>query len=738
MEIRLHGRGGQGGVTCAKLLAAIYARLGKSVQAFGDYAGERSGAPIRAYTRTGDGPITNRNKVYEPDSLVVLDPSLLTDGVVGGLRPGGLLLVNTADPPEGLAERFPGFKLATVDATGIARRHGIGSRSVVIVNTTLAGAYVKAMDIPLETLEETYADLGFASNLEAAREAYAQVQVLEGVATEAESAAEAQVASPWGATLEGDVPDLVDTLEGPEPTLKTGSWRSQRPEYRDQIAPCVAQCPAGNDVVGYVQALATEGEAAAAAVLGRSTPFAAVCGRVCPGFCMAACNRREYDGAVDTRGLERWIADHVPVARTEVTPAENPRRIAIVGSGPAGLTAAYHLALTGHEVVVYEMEQELGGVLRTGIPEFRLPRDVLDREIDGILALGVETRCGKPITAEDLAAMAESYDGIILATGLQWLRGLRIEGTGLDGVEQGIHFLSRINSGEQRGLLGRVFVLGGGNTAMDCARSALRAGADSVVVAYRRTRAEMPAIADEIEEALQEGVEIRFQLAPISFIGRERVEGIELADVEMGPPDESGRRRPMVTDRTTLHDCDAILLALGQGAETDFLPKGWALHDDQIWDKDRPLPVFAAGDFATNEGTVAHAIGHGRRVATQVLAALGEPVEIFERPAEAVTVTTADIRFAHFPRHAPTGLMHEPPMERIGDFREVSLGLPDAGEAQRCFSCGRCTDCDTCLVYCPEGIIRRDDGGYLIDLDYCKGCGICVTECPRGAIVMVS
>ncbi|MBW1879360.1 MAG: 2-oxoacid:acceptor oxidoreductase family protein, partial [Deltaproteobacteria bacterium] len=415
MEIRLHGRGGQGGVTCAKLLAAIYARLGKSVQAFGDYAGERSGAPIRAYTRTGDGPITNRNKVYEPDALVVLDPSLLTDGVVGGLRPGGILLVNTSEAPKALANRFPGIRLATVDATSIARRHGIGSRSVVIVNTTLAGAFVKVMDVPMETLEETYEALGFSSNLEAAHEAYAQVRVLEEVGDEVASSGEAQVASPWGATLEGAVPDLVETLEGPAPTLKTGSWRSQMPAYREQLAPCTAMCPAGNDVIGYTQALATEGEAAAAAVLGRSTPFAAVCGRVCPGFCMTACNRIEYDGAVDTRGLERWISDHVPVAQTEVTPAENPRRIAIVGSGPAGLTAAYHLALDGHQVVVHEMENELGGVLRTGIPEFRLPRDVLDREIDGIMALGVEARCGKPTTGEDLAAMAESYDAVILA-----------------------------------------------------------------------------------------------------------------------------------------------------------------------------------------------------------------------------------------------------------------------------------------------------------------------------------
>jgi 2-oxoacid:acceptor oxidoreductase gamma subunit (pyruvate/2-ketoisovalerate family)/2-oxoacid:acceptor oxidoreductase delta subunit (pyruvate/2-ketoisovalerate family) len=724
-------------LTCAKLLAAIYARLGKSVQAFGDYAGERSGAPIRAYTRTGDGPITNRNKVYNPDSLVVLDPSLLTDGVVSGLQPGGILLVNTAEAPEALANQFPGIRLATVDATSIARRHGIGSRSVVIVNTTLAGAFVKVMDIPLETLAETYESLGFSSNLEAAREAYENVQVLEDIGEEVASSGEAKVASPWGATLEGDVPDLVETLEGPAPALKTGSWRSQRPEYREPFAPCVTSCPAGNDVIGYVQALATEGEAAAAEILGRSSPFAAVCGRVCPGFCMAACNRIEHDGAVDTRGLERWIADHVPVAQTEVTPAENPRRIAIVGSGPAGLTAAYHLALAGHKVVVYEMEKELGGVLRTGIPEFRLPRDDLDREIDGIMALGVEARCGKAITGDDLAAMAQSYDGVILATGLQWLRPLRVEGADLDGVEQGIHFLSHINSGEQRGLLGRVVVLGGGNTAMDCARSALRAGADSVVVAYRRTRAEMPAIADEIEETLQEGVEIQYQRAPVGFLGRERVEGIELADVEMGPPDESGRRRPMVTDRTALYDCDAVLLALGQGADTDFLPAGWALRDDQIWNGEQPLPVFASGDLATNEGTVAHAIGHGRRVATQVLAALGEDVEIFERPAAAIAVTTADIRFAHFPRHPPTGLLHEPPMERIGDFREATLGLPDASEAQRCLSCGRCTLCDTCLVYCPEGIIRREESGYLIDLDYCKGCGICATECPRGAIVMV-
>jgi 2-oxoacid:acceptor oxidoreductase gamma subunit (pyruvate/2-ketoisovalerate family) len=702
VEVRLHGRGGQGGVTCAKIVAAIYARLGKSVQTFGDYAGERSGAPVRAYTRVSDRPITDRNKVYRPDHLLVLDPTLLGDEVVAGLAPGGTLLVNTTKSAEDLASRFAGFRIAAVDATQIARRHGIGTRSVVIVNTTIAGAFVRAMGLPLDALDATYRSLGFAGNLPAAREAFESVEIREadGVARSPSApSAPAPVVLP-----------LVLHREGAPPPIPTGSWRTQTPAYVQNLAPCSAWCPAGNDVVGFVQAVAKDGQDAAAAVLGRTTALSAVCGRVCPAPCMEGCNRREYDGTVNIRGLERWIADHSPVAETTVAKCADPKRFAIVGGGPAGLSAAYTLARLGHHAAIYEGETALGGVLRTGIPTYRLPRDVLDREIAAIVRLGVEVHCGEFLTSARLSELARRHDGVILATGLQKLRGLDVPGADLDGVEQGIRFLHRVNLEEGAKLVGRVVVLGGGNTAIDCARSALRCGAAEVTVAYRRTREEMPAIAEEIEEAKEEGVKFVFLRAPASFRGERRVKAVVVAEVELGEPDATGRRAPVVTERHEEIPADHVLLALGQSADLSRLPRGWRLDAGRIHRGNEALSVFAAGDVATGDGTVAHAIGDGRRAATRALAALGAGTEVHERVV---------------------------PIEgRLDSFDPVNLGLADAFEAHRCFSCGKCTRCDTCLVYCPEGVIRRADQDYVVDYTNCKGCGICVTECPRRAMEM--
>ncbi|MBI3183275.1 MAG: 2-oxoacid:acceptor oxidoreductase family protein [Myxococcales bacterium] len=730
MEIRLHGRGGQGGVTCAKLLAAVYARLGKAVQTFGDYAGERSGAPIRAYTRVSDSPISNRNKLYQPDHLVVLDPTLLGPEVVSGLAEGGTLLLNTPLSPEAMAAQFGRFRLATVDATAIARKHGIGTRSVVIVNTTLAGAFARALDLPLEVLEAAYRELGFESNVPAAREAYSALRVREAPAGGGRL--------PRPAVLPGlpAVLPLSEHKEGPPTGLKTGSWRTQAPFYLRNPAPCSVRCPAGNDVVGFVQALARSGEAAAAEVLGRTTPLSAVCGRVCPAPCMEGCNRRELDGAVNVRGLERWIAERVPVAVRAAPAHPSPRRIAIVGGGPAGLSAAYVLATAGHRPIIFEAERELGGVLRTGIPTYRLSRAALDGEIDSILRLGVEVRSGQKVDRARIPELARAHDALLIATGLQRLRRVDGPGEALSGVEQGIHFLRRINLGEKARLSGAVVVLGGGNTAMDCARSALRAGAAKVTVVYRRTRAEMPAIAEEIDQAVEEGVELVFLRQPLGFAGAGKLEAVELAEVELGPPDASGRRRPVTTDRKTSLGCDLALLALGQSADASLLPAGWKLEAGRAHADGRPLNVFAAGDFSTGEGTVAHAIGDGRRAAQRALAALGLEAEVWAPPDAPKAVRPQDVRMGHFegrpPAHEPTA----PAAERVHNFEEVGRGLRDGAEARRCFSCGDCTSCDTCLVYCPEGIIRRKGTAYEVDLAFCKGCGICVAECPRKAMEM--
>lgn len=711
----------------------MYARLGLSVQTFGDYAGERSGAPVRAYTRVSDKPITNRNKVYEPDFILVLDPTLIGPELLEGLKAGGGLLINTSEPHEAFVDRYPDHRIGVVDATGIARKHGIGTRSLVIVNTTIAGAFARMQDLSLELLEETYTSLGFHSNYDAGKEAYESVWIREELVTTA-----TQDEGPAQPVADKVIDPIQDHQESAPPLLKTGSWKTQRPIYVENLAPCNAWCPAGNDVVGFIQSVAADEVDQAAQILATTTPFPGVCGRVCPAPCMEGCNRREYDGSVNIRGLERWISDREGNPKPEIETPAHRRSVGIIGAGPAGLSAAYTLAQKGHQAHVYEGETELGGVLRTGIPSYRLPRAVLDREIGNILELGVEAHTGIFLSSEQLERLANEHDALILSTGLQQLRELDIPGKGLSGVEQGIHYLHRVNLEERDRLAGHVIVLGGGNTALDCARSALRSGADRVTIAYRRTRDEMPAIREEIEEALEEGIEVRLQLQPIGFVGADRIEGVHFAEVDMGEPDESGRRRPLVSDRELTMECDHVLLALGQSEDRRLLPETWKLEGERLHQGDQALMVFAAGDIATGDGTVTHAIGNGRRAAHLALEALGEEVVVFERPDRARSVPMTDIRLDHFEKRVPASQQHLEAEARAAHFDEVNQGLVDGGEAHRCFSCGHCTRCDTCLVYCPEGIVRRDADSYEVDYSYCKGCGICVEECPRKAMEMTT
>jgi 2-oxoacid:acceptor oxidoreductase gamma subunit (pyruvate/2-ketoisovalerate family) len=736
LEVRVHGRGGQGGVTCAKIIASIYAELGLHVQTFGDYGSERTGAPIRAFTRVDTAPIVNRNKVYRPHHVLVLDAALLADDVLEGADAGAVVLLNTARGLAPFADTHGHFRFAAADATAIARRHGIGTSAVVIINTTLAGAYSRAMGLPWEAVERAFAAQGLARDLGAAREAWDSVEVRE--ADDAPDAKNAPVAPARRAPAALPVVAITEHLRDLPTPLRTGSWRTQAPLYRSHLAPCNAGCPAGNDVVGFVQELKNNGVEAAARVLLRTQPLPSVCGRVCPAPCMAECNRGAYDGAVDIRGLERWIGDHVDGAPARPALAAAPRRVAVVGSGPAGLGAAWALALAGHDVTIHEGEARLGGVLRTGIPSYRLPDDALDRDLDRIISLGVKIRTEAFLDRAGVERLAAGNDAVILAAGLPRLTGLDAPGADLPGAVQGIRFLDAAKRDGAARLSGHVVVVGGGNTAIDCARTALRCGAAEVTIVYRRGRKEMPAIAPEIDEALAEGVKLLVHRQPVRVLGAGRVEAIEIAEVEMGENDASGRRRPVVTGRTSTMPCDRVLLALGQAADLSLLPAGTTVRDGRAVSSLGPTRVWLAGDMATGDGTVTHAIGNGRRTAARVLAALGgESDPVAPTPPAEDLVTPAHVRFSHFEVEPPNQEFHLPAGSRVAGFDEVSLGLPGPEEAHRCFSCGICTHCDTCLLYCPEGVIRRQGEGYRIDEAYCKGCGMCVAECPRDAMEMV-
>ena len=728
LEVRVHGRGGQGGVTCAKLIATLYSQMGLHVQTFGDYGSERSGAPVQAFTRVDRVPITNRNKVYQPDHLIVLDESLMGSQVLSGAAPGAMLLLNTRGGLDSYAGHYANCRLGTVDATAIAREHGIGSNAVVIVNTTIIGAYVRLLGVPLAVLEMVYGSLGLSDDLAAAQHAYDAVRMRD-------------VVQPGGGTDASSGPNAglppvrlmsEHSVDYP-PTLLTGAWSSQTPLYREHDAPCNSACPAGNDVVGFVQALRSDGAEAALEILLRTQPLPSVCGRVCPAPCMQACNRKSFDGAVNIRSLERWIADRSEL-RPVQRPAERRRRIAVVGGGPAGLSAAYQLALRGHGVTIYEAGSALGGVLRSGIPAFRLPPEVLQRDLDRILALGIEVHCNSRLGSDDLQRLLDGHDAMIVCTGFGPSLDLSIPGAELDGVEQGLGFLERVKRDPVM-LHGQVLVVGGGNTAIDCARSALRCGAAAVKLVYRRGREEMPAIDEEIHDAESEGVRLMLYRQPVALMGNGKVSSALLAEVEAGSPDASGRRSPVVTQRTSSIACDKVILALGQTPGLDLLPGDWQMRKDRAWQGDQVLQIWFAGDCASGDGTVTHAIGNGRRMALAALRSLEGTAE--ESPSETTApVAPAQIRFSHFevvPQHRDRQI---PPSVRRASFGESNLGLSGPEEAGRCFSCGHCTHCDTCLLYCPDGVIRRSGDGYRIDVNYCKGCGMCVAECPRSAMEM--
>ncbi len=733
LEVRLHGRGGQGGVTCVKLIAALFTEMGLHVQAFGDYGSERAGAPVQAYARVDRSVIANRNKVYRPNHLIVLDEGLLGPQVLSGVAPGAMLLLNTPAALDAYAGRFAQFRFGVVDATAIAREHGIGSASVVIINTTILGAYARLLGIETGDLESVFASLGLESDLAAAEHAYAAVRWHEPVPG---LASLAQVPAP---KMPAVLPVAEHVSDIPA-ALKTGTWSNLAPQYRERPAPCNVACPAGNDVVGFIQALRSGGVAAAAQVLLRTQPLPSVCGRVCPAPCMADCNRAAFDGAVNIRGLERWIGDHEAWLPQRALVAQQ-RRVAVVGGGPAGLSAAYQLALAGHAASLFEAGPALGGVLRNGIPAFRLPDQVLQRDLARVTALGVDVHCNERIDRAAIARLHAEFDAVIVCVGFGASNGLEVPGAELSCIEQGLDFLDRAKGGGAR-LQGHVVVVGGGNTAIDCARSALRCGAASVRLVYRRSRDEMPAITEEIDEAEREGVRLTLHRQPLAYTASAdrptQVAAMQMAEVEAGPPDASGRRRPVVTDRCTTIECDHVLLALGQSSELDLMPSGWSKRDDRAWHGDAPTSLWLAGDCATADGTVTHAIGNGRRVALAALAALaGVATEVASAAAQPIEpVAPGQIRFSHYGVAPPHADRARPLADCIGNFNETNLGLAGPEEADRCFSCGHCTQCDTCLIYCPDGVIRRGADGYLIDENYCKGCGMCVAECPRSAMEM--
>lgn len=553
--------------------------------------------------------------------------------------------------------------------------------------------------------------------------------------------------------------------------LDTGTWRAALPVHEWRPSPCHVRCPIGNAIPSFIGSLDEDRQQEAWEALVATNPFPAVTGRVCAHPCETDCNRTVLEGAVGINGLEQFLGDRA-LAEGWTLPVPNGsqgKRVAVVGGGPGGLSAAYHLRMLGYGVTVFEAGPRLGGLLVWGIPEYRLPADVVEKEIGRILALGVEARTDTAV-ADDaaFARLRDEYDAVFVAVGAGRAKRLPYldEMVGQTRVLDGLDYLRRVRSGEELELGQRVVVIGGGSAAVDVARTARRHGKDVTLVALE-TRDVLPAQEGEVVEALEEGI----ALVAGAMVERGRVTteclSLECRLVTLDPDAPAGTIRPLpVADSDFLLEADTIIAAIGQDPVLDPFASafktdgGLVVVDPDALTTSEP-DVFAGGDVSDLTRFVSTAIGAGRRAAYGIAASLGHPdAAPLPRLDIGQAVGPTEVNPYYFPpadRVERTRLGVE---ERVSDFREVTQGYTlgqAAQEASRCMSCGTCVECDNCFIFCPDMAIRRaedaggaaadeaagGDGGpsagstephYLVLTQYCKGCGLCVTECPRGAV----
>jgi NADPH-dependent glutamate synthase beta subunit-like oxidoreductase len=523
---------------------------------------------------------------------------------------------------------------------------------------------------------------------------------------------------------------------------KTGGWRTERPVYVHRLPPCNNACPAGENIQQWLYD-AEEGGAGyerAWRQIMEDNPFPAIMGRVCYRPCETVCNRAQLDESVGINSVERFLGDEAIRNgwRVEVAAPPSGKRVLVVGAGPSGLSAAYHLARLGHMVTVRDAGHFAGGMMRFGIPTYRLPRGVLDAEIQRILDLGVTLELDSKVTDIQGAMVEGCFDAAFLAVGAHLGKRAYIPAGDTARILDAVSVL-RSMEGEERPLLGRrVAVYGGGNTAMDVARTAKRLGAEEAIVVYRRTRDRMPAHDFEVEEAEQEGVQMKW-LSTVAHAdeGKLVIEKMEL--------DETGFPQP--TGEFEELEADSLVLALGQDTDLSLLEgvPGIEVEDGVVKVGPNMMTghagIFAGGDMVPAERTVTVAVGHGKKAARAIDAWLrGAELNGAAKHPLAEHENLNTWYYADAPRSV------QPQLElarRRSTFEEVTGGLDESTalyEARRCLSCGNCFSCDNCYGVCPDNaVVKLDDPDepYAIDLDYCKGCGICAAECPCGAIEMV-
>ncbi len=551
--------------------------------------------------------------------------------------------------------------------------------------------------------------------------------------------------------------DIVPSIwtTGTTEVFRTGTWRAALPQHIHAPSPCHVACPVNGDIAEWIGAAGAGDMRGAWQILTRHNPFPAIAGRICHHPCEAACNRAAFDAPLSICRLERHVGDRA-LAEGWALPrpaVERAQRVAVVGGGPSGLSAAFHLRRRGYAVTLFEERSELGGLMRYGIPAYRLPRAVLDGEIARIVALGIEVRCGTALaTAADFAHVRASFDAVYIATGarlqkrLPWLDYTR--GWVVDGAD----YLAQASAGAAPALGKRVVVIGGGSAAIDVARTARRAGHDVTIVALE-SRPQMPAQHEEVTEALEEGITL-VDGAMVTAAQSVASGGLALqcTRVRFEPGAARGQFTVTPLDGTTFElDADALIPAIGQDPDLAALRDTLETNGSLLRTDERQAAslagVYAGGDVASMARFVTEAIGMGKRAAREIHRSLqGDMTAGDEHAGSAHVCHTADVvrlDAINTFYHAATARTMDArldPAQRLASGAEVQIAL-DAeqamAEAERCFSCGTCITCDNCVQYCPDLAVQFDGAGYVVLTDYCKGCGLCVKECPTGSMRMI-
>ena len=530
------------------------------------------------------------------------------------------------------------------------------------------------------------------------------------------------------------LPNLLTT------TGRVAPVRSRRPIYLDMLPPCNAGCPAGENIQEWLRLIKAGQHEAAWRQLTADNPFPAIHGRVCYHPCETACNRKDLDAAVSIHSVERYLGDLALERgwRFETPSRDSGRRVLIIGAGPSGLSAAYHLRRLGHEVEIHDSADAPGGMMRYGIPEYRLPRDVLDAEVARITDMGVVIRNNTPVTDLLATQVAGRFDAVFVAIGAHLSKRVDIPSADATRMVDAVSFLRDVAKGERPVIGRRVAVYGGGNTAMDAARVARRLGAEESVIVYRRTVEQMPAHTEERESAEQEGVRMNW-LRTITEMGEEEL------TVEIMELDEEGRAHG--TGRFEKLAADTVILAVGQEADTGFLHAipGMIFDRDVVRvDPDTLMTnvpgIFAGGDMVPSERTVTVGVGHGKKAARCIDKWLN--LDVAPRDPKHPLVHLDQMNLWYFGGHTRRVQAEQAPETRVSDFGEIVAGLSPKEaefEARRCLSCGNCFECDGCYGACPEdAVIKLGPGNrYRFDYERCTGCATCYEQCPVHAIEMI-